>query len=98
VNDSKGLFSKLFALVDELGSALFMNEQGHSGLDAGTRVLVQDAFQDGAVNQAVGLLQAFCASGGVSCVEYFLNGGAQGGFNVNIALAVAFCNVDPFFC
>ena len=58
---------------------------------------MDDAFQHSAIQHAESLFQAFGAGSSISAAEYFFNGGAHCGFNGHIALAVAFCNIDPFF-
>ena len=73
-----------------------MQGYSDSGFVAGCGVLVQGAFQNGAIQQAEGLFQAFLTDGDFTGQGFF-HGGSDGGFQGHVTLAVALGNINTFF-
>lgn len=73
----------------------FLRAFGDAGFVAGAGILVQNAFQDGPVNQAEHFFQVFGLFSATG--QRFFNGGADGGFVSRVALTVTFGHVHAFF-
>ena len=70
----------------------------NSGLVAGSRILFQDAFKNGAVNGTERFVQGFCSFISTFNGDDFLDSGSDRRFERDVALAVSLGNVNPFFC
>jgi hypothetical protein len=69
----------------------------NAGLVASRGVLMQNAFQYGTIKQAERFFEAFSAGCFISADEHFLNGGAHGRFERNVALTIPLGDFNTFF-